>query len=111
MKSDGKIILRAETEDRNPTDGNKVKASSVLMQMISCGSVSTRDCDNPGFWVISHYKSRNNATVEDGVVLREKRKIKKTVTEDKEYFSGSLIEIKKEKFPTIKRSNSYAGNR
>ncbi|KAI3819740.1 hypothetical protein L1987_13588 [Smallanthus sonchifolius] len=120
MKSDGKLILRPEIEDPNPTDGNKVKASSVLMQLISCGSVSTRDCgpgkDNPGFSVISHYKSRmwlgNNATVEDGVVLRDNRGIKnKTVTEDKEYFSGSLIETKKEKFPTIKRSNSYAGNR
>lgn len=135
MKADGKLIIRPETEVQetkiNPTAGNKVKASSVLMQLISCGSISFRDCgpgaygkDNPGFSLISHYKSRmlprgagvrNNAedaTIEDAVVLRKNRRIKKqTVTEDKEYFSGSLIETKKEEFPALKRSNSYTGNR
>ncbi|KVH94599.1 protein UPSTREAM OF FLC-like [Cynara cardunculus var. scolymus] len=136
MKADGKLILRPETEDHNrnvngTSNNNKIKASSVLMQLISCGSISFRDCgpgaygkDNPGFSLISHYKSRmlprgvgvrNNAedaTVEDAVVLRKNRRIKKhTVTEDKEYFSGSLIETKKEEFPALKRSNSYTGNR
>ncbi|KAI3678376.1 hypothetical protein L6452_37665 [Arctium lappa] len=136
MKADGKLILRPETEDHNPNvnhqTNNKIKASSVLMQLISCGSISFRDCgpgaygkDNPGFSLISHYKSRmlprgtgvrnNNeeaATVEDAVVLRKNRRVKKQmVTEDKEYFSGSLIETKKEEFPALKRSNSYNGNR
>ncbi|KAI7738828.1 hypothetical protein M8C21_011709 [Ambrosia artemisiifolia] len=130
MKADGKLILRPETEQQmlkpNPTVGNKVKASSVLMQLISCGSISFRDCgpgaygkDNPGFSLISHYKTRlvprgvGDGTVEDAVVLRKNRRgIKKQmVTEDKEYFSGSLIETKKEEFPAIKRSNSYNGDR
>ncbi|KAI3806374.1 hypothetical protein L1987_22275 [Smallanthus sonchifolius] len=132
MKADGKLILRPETEDHNsktnPTAGNKIKASSVLMQLISCGSISFRDCgpgaygkDNPGFSLISHYKSRmlprgssnaEDATVENAVVLRKNRRIKKQmVTEDKEYFSGSLIETKKEEFPALKRSNSYNGDR
>ncbi|KAJ0539292.1 putative protein SOSEKI [Helianthus annuus] len=130
MKADGKLILRPETDDQNlktnPTAGNKVKASSVLMQLITCGSISFRDCgpgaygkDNPGFSLISHYKSRmvprgsvEDGTVEDAVVLRKNRRVKKqVVTEDKEYFSGSLIETKKEEFPAIKRSNSYNGGR
>ncbi|KAI3760459.1 hypothetical protein L1987_50854 [Smallanthus sonchifolius] len=132
MKADGKLIIRPETEDHNsktnPTAGNKIKASSVLMQLISCGSISFGDCgpgaygkDNPGFSLISHYKSRmlprgssnaEDATVENAVVLRKNRRIKKQmVTEDKEYFSGSLIETKKEEFPALKRSNSYNGDR
>ncbi|GJW34221.1 upstream of flc-like protein [Tanacetum coccineum] len=136
MKADGKLILRPEIDHDhnkpNPTVGNKVKTSSVLMQLISCGSISFRDCgpgaygkDNPGFSLISHYKSRmlprgnglrtngeDHATVEDAVVLRKNRRVKKQiVTEDKEYFSGSLIETKKEVVPVIKRSNSYNGNR
>ncbi|XP_076913250.1 protein SOSEKI 5-like [Bidens hawaiensis] len=115
MNAHGKLILRPEAEDCkpkvNPTDGNRVKASSVLKQLITCGSF--RDCgpgENPGFSLISHYKSRllpRGPVVkkgEDGVVLKK-------VTEDKEYFSGSLIETKKDKFPVIKRSNSYSGNR
>ncbi|KAL4558265.1 hypothetical protein LXL04_036463 [Taraxacum kok-saghyz] len=137
MKADGKLlILRSEPEDHNqktnPTASNKVKASSVLMQLISCGSISFRDCgpgaygkDNPGFSLVSHYKSRmlprgmgvrntgsEDATVEDAVVLRKNRRIKKqTVTEDKEYFSGSLIETKRVAVPALKRSNSYNGDR
>ncbi|GKB86108.1 upstream of flc-like protein [Tanacetum coccineum] len=136
MKADGKLILRPEIDHDhnkpNPTVGNKVKTSSVLMQLFSCGSISFRDCgpgaygkDNPGFSLISHYKSRmlprgnglrtngeDHATVEDAVVLRKNRRVKKQiVTEDKEYFSGSLIETKKEVVPVIKRSNSYNGNR
>ncbi|KAI3507793.1 hypothetical protein L1887_22787 [Cichorium endivia] len=136
MKADGKLILRPEIEDHNqktnPPASNKIKASSVLMQLISCGSISFRDCgpgaygkDNPGFSLVSHYKSRmlprgmgvrnsgsEEGIVEDAVVLRKNRRIKKqTVTEDKEYFSGSLIETKRETFPALKRSNSYNGDR
>ncbi|KAJ9565574.1 hypothetical protein OSB04_001540 [Centaurea solstitialis] len=134
MKADGKlIILRPEITDHhnqnlNPTAGNnnKMKASSVLMQLISCGSISCGPGkENPGFSLISHYKSRmlprgvgvkgsddGGETVEDAVVLTKNRRVKKQmVTEDKEYFSGSLIETKKEEFPAIKRSNSYTGNR
>ncbi|KAI7726783.1 hypothetical protein M8C21_002159 [Ambrosia artemisiifolia] len=125
MKADGLIIVRPGSEDRkpkvNPTDGSKGKASKVLMQLITCGSIASHDCDNPGFSLISHYKSRlvprgvvrNGGEDENGVVLRKDRKSKKqvVVTEDREYFSGSLVETKKEKFAAIKRSNSYTGNR
>ncbi|KVI03586.1 protein UPSTREAM OF FLC-like [Cynara cardunculus var. scolymus] len=121
MKSDDKLIVRPETNGEiNPTAGNKMRASSVLMQLISCGSVSFRDCgpgayskhDNPEFSLGSAYESRmvtrgegGNNSVEQGA--GENRVGKK---EDKEYFSGSLIETKKDEFPALKRSNSFDAN-
>lgn len=35
----------------------------------------------------------------------------KTKVEEKEYFSGSLIETKKDEFPALKRSSSYNADR
>lgn len=130
MKSDDKLIVRPETDSENsisnPTAGNKIKASSVLMQLISCGSISFRDCGpgaygkrNPSFSLGSQYKSEElhdqveegagEAISENGVVVQSKNRggKKGLVMEDKEYFSGSLIETKKDEFPALKRSNSY----
>ncbi|KAM0051335.1 putative protein SOSEKI [Helianthus debilis subsp. tardiflorus] len=144
MKSDGKPIPRPETDvehehkhehehvNINPTAGSKLKASSVLMQLISCGSISFRSCapgkENPGFSLVSKCKPKmltrgeevddrvekgageeeSEDTGENGVVLGRGKKV--IVTEDKEYFSGSLIETKKDEFPALKRSNSYSAN-
>nr|XP_043610794.1 protein SOSEKI 5-like [Erigeron canadensis] len=130
MKSDGSVIVRSEEIDDknvhlNPTVGNKMKASSVLMQLITCGSISFRDCGpgekSPCFAFDSGCKSRmmprgeegSDRTVkivgegrgENGVTL-----VRKNNTEDKEYFSGSLIQTKKDEFPALKRSNSYNAN-
>ncbi|KAI3830081.1 hypothetical protein L1987_04214 [Smallanthus sonchifolius] len=135
MKSDGKLIVRSETDaenvDVNPTAGSKMTASSVLMQLISCGSISFRDCgpgkQNPGFSLVSKCKPKmlprgeevvdrmeegaGEGTGENGVVLERKNRGKNVmVIEDKEYFSGSLIQTKKEEFPALKRSNSYNAN-
>ncbi|KAI7739481.1 hypothetical protein M8C21_001023 [Ambrosia artemisiifolia] len=132
MKSDGKLILRSGTDnehvDINPTVGSKLKASSVLMQLISCGSISFRNCgpgkQNPGFSLGSKYKhkmlprgegvddrvdkSLGEETGENDVVLGGSEKV--NGMEDKEYFSGSLMETKKDEFPALKRSNSYNAN-
>ncbi|KAJ0792085.1 putative protein SOSEKI [Helianthus annuus] len=139
MKSDGKPIPRPEIDvehehehvNINPTAGSKLKASSVLMQLISCGSISFRSCgpgkENPGFSLVSKCKPKmltrgegvddrvekgageeSEETSENGVVLGRGKKV--IVTEDKEYFSGSLIETKKDEFPALKRSNSYNAN-
>ncbi|KAJ0611168.1 putative protein SOSEKI [Helianthus annuus] len=142
MKSDGKPIPRPETDvehghehehvNINPTAGSKLKASSVLMQLISCGSISFRSCgpgkENPGFSLVSKCKPKmltrgegvddrvekgageeeSEETGKNGVVLGRGKKV--IVTEDKEYFSGSLIETKKDEFPALKRSNSYNAN-
>ncbi|KAL4587649.1 hypothetical protein LXL04_000521 [Taraxacum kok-saghyz] len=136
MKSDDKLIVRPETDSDNstinPTAGNKIKASSALMQLISCGSISFRDCGpgangkrNPGFSLGSQYKACMlprgedvHDQVEEGagevrsangaVSERKTRGGKKgMVLEDKEYYSGSLVETKKDEFPALKRSNSY----
>lgn len=136
MKSDDKLIVRPETDSEissiNPTAGNKIKASSVLMQLISCGSISFRDCGpgvygkrNPSFSLGSQYKScmeprgeeahdqveegvREAKSENDVVLERKTRGAKKAmVIQEKEYFSGSLIETKKDEFPALKRSNSY----
>ncbi|XP_071720833.1 protein SOSEKI 5-like [Rutidosis leptorrhynchoides] len=124
MKSDGQLIVRSETDD-NSTPGNKLKASSVLMQLITCGSVSFRDCgpgsfgkENPG---ISSCRSKmvprgeevgdDIRTGENVVVLGSKdMSSKKVAVEDKKYFSGSIIEREKDEFPALKRSNSFNAN-
>ncbi|XP_021716217.1 protein UPSTREAM OF FLC-like isoform X2 [Chenopodium quinoa] len=107
----------------------RMKASTVLMSLISCGSISFKDCgavavkDN-GFSLVSHYKTRvpRGTLVEDGgnemmMVEMENNvssKFAKMALEDKEYFSGSLIETtsKKQELPTmLKRSSSYNADR
>lgn len=119
-ESDEKQIGRLERDDEKVksdlTGENKVKASTVLRQLISCGSF--RNCgpgnNNTGFSLVSHYKSRMLPRGgEDGVVLRKNRRSEKVVCEDKEYFSGSLLQTKtkKEEFLGLKRSNSYTVNR
>ncbi|XP_060174557.1 protein SOSEKI 5-like [Lycium barbarum] len=118
MKADGKVILRPHTISEDPTakiqsSGKSNKASSVLMQLLYCGSMSFKHC-GPGS-LISQYKTlvpRGRCTnqvlkdVESPMVeyhgSEERIKLK-----DKEYFSGSLIEMKKQKFPALKRSSSY----
>lgn len=121
MKADRGVVngtIRAEEGEGDRTDNNhqsgKIRASTVLMQLISCGSVSVRE---DGFSLISHYKGRlprggQNQEMENagsssggGVKL-----------EDKEYFSGSLIEMKKRsegggEFQSLKRSSSYNADR
>lgn len=122
LKADGRLVLcstGANEENSNPTaeisPSGRMKASSVLLQLISCGSISFRDCgptpakDN-GFSLIGHYKARlprSAGTTEvgtsTGITSFTGLKL-----EDKEYFSGSLIETKKkEGVPNLKRSSSY----
>ncbi|PWA81237.1 hypothetical protein CTI12_AA179790 [Artemisia annua] len=121
MRSDGISIVRSEIDEvSNPTVENKTKASSVLMQLITCGSISFRDCgpgvyfkQNPVFTEGSDQVNEcaGEGSGENGVVLRRKNIKGKKLLEDKEYFSGSLIETKMEEFPQgLKRSNSYNAN-
>lgn len=95
----------------NNHQSGKIRASTVLMQLISCGSVSVRD---DGLSLVSHYRGRlprggRNQDTENasfgGVKL-----------EDKEYFSGSLIEMKRGskgagEFQGLKRSSSCNADR
>ncbi|KAL3850705.1 hypothetical protein ACJIZ3_012587 [Penstemon smallii] len=104
MKTDGRLVLRHENsiEDRTLRSGGK---SSVLMQLISCGSVSFKDCGpGQGVGLMSQYKLRLPRGGGSGGSGRVK-------LEEKEYFSGSLVETKKEEFPSLKRSTSYNADR
>ncbi|KAF7805495.1 Protein UPSTREAM OF FLC [Senna tora] len=125
MKADGRLALcssRINKEDgANLTADNypsgRMKASSVLIQLLSCGSLSFKDCGpttvkDQGLSLIGHYKSRlprgagNQAGKEAGTLM-EIPDLSGVRLEDKEYFSGSLIETKKVDIPALKRSSSY----
>ncbi|CAI9105306.1 OLC1v1004202C1 [Oldenlandia corymbosa var. corymbosa] len=132
MKADGRILLRPEAaaDDRtaNNSSTGKTKASSVLMQLLSCGSLGFKDCGpggqgkENGFSLISHYKVR---LPRGGGRAKDSSETESTAgstisgfgggmrvkLEDKEYFSGSLIETKKNEFPALKRSSSYNADR
>ncbi|XP_010322315.1 auxin-regulated protein isoform X2 [Solanum lycopersicum] len=125
MKADGKLILRPDTISEDPTanthSSGKSKAASVLMQLLYCGSMSFKQCGpgygkENGFSLISQYKNRlshgrcTNQAVKDveSPIVEYHGSEERIKLEDKEYFSGSLIEMKKkEKFPALKRSSSY----
>ncbi|CAA6655434.1 unnamed protein product [Spirodela intermedia] len=107
----------------------KLKATDVLMQLITCGSISVKD--NYGIGIVSPYKPRisqvkfpspvfsSSRTLGELDCLSENPRMGAAVMrmEEKEYFSGSLIETKRrkegeEKFvPTLKRSSSYNAER
>lgn len=118
MKADGRLILGAGggNQDQtgsmsNPSVG-RMKASSVLMQLISCGSMSFKDCGptivkDQGLALISQYKTRLPRGAANQETSMENPRYGGVSLEDKEYFSGSLIETKKDQFPALKRSSSY----
>ncbi|CAK7331630.1 unnamed protein product [Dovyalis caffra] len=126
MKADGRLILSGNNEgsaglnlNQTVENGERMKASTVLMQLISCGSISFRDCGatavkEKGLSLIAgQYKGRlpRGGGIREGT-SREISNFSRVKLEDKEYFSGSLIETKKE-LPALnlKRSNSYNADR
>ncbi|KAJ4725880.1 protein UPSTREAM OF FLC [Melia azedarach] len=128
MKADGRLILCSgssnddishRTADNYPS--GRMKASTVLMQLISCGSISFKDCGpahvkDQGFSLIGHYKTRlprGAGDKKETVAEREISNFSRVTLEDKEYFSGSLIETnkKEEVPPALKRSSSYNADR
>ncbi|CAN4119419.1 unnamed protein product [Withania somnifera] len=99
----------------------KLKPSNVLMQLISCGSISVKD---HSFGLIPTYRPRfshskfasplfsTSLSLGDLDCLAENPKFMGLRLEDKEYFSGSLLETNMPKEPTLlKRSSSYNADR
>ncbi|XP_030537437.1 protein SOSEKI 5 isoform X2 [Rhodamnia argentea] len=135
LKADGRLIIGSSGGKEDGTDraagnltGGKIRASSVLMQLISCGSLSFKDCGatyikDQGLSLIGHHKTRLPRGAGDSSSSKQaqagaSRKIPNSAgvrLEDKEYFSGSLIETKKKEevgvAPTLKRSSSYNADR
>ncbi|GMI96961.1 SOSEKI3 [Hibiscus trionum] len=113
-----------EEEDiRMPTNA-RLKATSMLMQLISCGSISVKD---HSFGLVPTYRPRfshskfssplfsTSIMLGELDCLSENPRLMSLRLEDREYFSGSLIEtkmLKQEAGHTIlKRSSSYNDDR
>ncbi|KAK8469669.1 hypothetical protein PHAVU_005G130600 [Phaseolus vulgaris] len=102
----------------------RLKASSLLMQLISCGSISVK---NHSVGLIPSYKNRlSNSKFPSPLFstsvmfgefdcLAEKTKVMGLKLEDKEYYSGSVVESKvlKEEggHNVLKRSSSFNSER
>lgn len=105
----------------------KLKPTNVLMQLITCGSLSVKDHENAG--IIQAYKPRFpnlkftspliSRTMMMGELdyLSENPRLMGMRLDEKEYFSGSLIETKlqrdvpAERYSALKRSSSYNAER
>lgn len=114
-----------EEEEIRMPNNSRLKATNMLMQLISCGSISVKD---HSFGLIPTYRPRfshskfpsplfsTSIMLGDLDCLSENPRLMGMKLEDKEYFSGSLIETKllKEEgdgHNALKRSSSYNADR
>lgn len=133
MKGDGKMIKSVGGRDdltANNQSSGRMKASTVLMQLLTCGSISFRNCeDHPGLSLVTSQYKRGlprggegtpvgKGAGENGVGKKNKGVFgslgrgKVKISEDREYFSGSLVdETNKTEVPALKRSSSYNADR
>lgn len=119
IQSDGSLINVSRSDIRNQTvdihpSGRIKAASTVLMQLISCGSFSVKDYGkDQRLSFMSQYKNRlpRGPPNQDVPKEVEDSPIRRIQLEEKEYFSGSLIETKKNEFAALKRSSSYNADR
>ncbi|CAM0882905.1 unnamed protein product [Alopecurus aequalis] len=110
IKADGRIVAAV------PAGGNRARASSVLMQLISCGSVSVKDgLATPVRPRGVHYRPRPPRPPAHAATVTPTRP--QNVVEDKEYFSGSLVETQRsaadacQDLAVLRRSSSYNADR
>lgn len=110
-----------EEEFRIPS-GMKFKPSNMLMQLISCGSISVKDLS---FGLIPTYKPKfsyskfasplfsTSSMLGEHDYLVENPRLMRMKLEDKEYFSASLVEtnMAEEGVAALKRSSSYNADR
>ena len=126
IKADGRIVpIGTVTSEKIDENGEahsrrKIRSPAALMQLISCGSISVK---GRGFSLVSHLKGRLPRAMSGEVVKRGEgakggSSFSSTVElEEKEYFSGSLIEIKKKaseaggEFSALRRSSSCNAER
>ncbi|CAM8913176.1 unnamed protein product [Rhodiola kirilowii] len=118
MKSDKRLTsVSTNTSDQDASQSGRLKASSVLMQLITCGSFSFRDCGatavkDHGMRLISEYREDDQVKRKMEGLVENQSSFERVSLEDKEYFSGSVIENqRKEEFLTLNRSSSYNADR
>ncbi|KAJ4825049.1 hypothetical protein Tsubulata_009715 [Turnera subulata] len=114
-----------EEEDIRMPNNARLKATNMLMQLISCGSISVKD---HSFGLVPTYRPRfshskfgspffsSSIMLGELDCLSENPRFMGLRLEDKEYFSGSLIETKMLKEgrdgpSSLKRSSSYNADR
>ncbi|KAG6415465.1 hypothetical protein SASPL_122876 [Salvia splendens] len=91
LKADGRVRLLPEAAGHRHQHIHRGRSSMVLMQLITCGSMPFRDCGTGS---------------DHGKVRAPRGKL-----EEREYFSGSIVETNKREFPALKRSTSYNADR
>ncbi|EOA27235.1 hypothetical protein CARUB_v10023344mg [Capsella rubella] len=115
-----------EQEDVRMPAHSRLRASNMLMQLISCGSISVKDNK---FGLVPTYKPKfghskfpspffsSSFMMGDLDRLSETPSLMGLRLEEKEYFSGSLVETKLQRKDAVdgnaslKRSSSYNGDR
>ncbi|KAL8245461.1 hypothetical protein R6Q59_011719 [Mikania micrantha] len=110
-------------EESHMPVNSKLRATDMLMQLISCGSISVKD---HSFGLIPSYKPRfsdskfpsplfsTSVMLGDLDRYPDNSRFTSMRLEDKEYFSSSLVEtelLKEEGITTLKRSSSYNSDR
>ena len=111
IKADGRVVAAvAPTRARG--------ASSVLMQLISCGSVSVKGgLATPVMPRGAHYRPRPPRPPVAHAAATVTPNHRQKVVEDKEYFSGSLVETQRsaadacQDLAVLRRSSSYNADR
>ncbi|KAJ3676665.1 hypothetical protein LUZ60_004077 [Juncus effusus] len=91
--------------------GGRIRATAVLMQLISCGSIQVKDPTEQYSGKLTRGRSDLKGKETDGAMERVGFD-----PMDREYFSGSLVETKKKDREDsadglLKRSNSYNADR
>lgn len=113
IKADGRVMAAV-------TGGGRTRASSVLMQLISCGSVSVKSTLASPVMArtAAHYRPRPPRPPTLASTTTEIPNYRQKIVEDKEYFSGSLVETKRsspadtsQDIAVLRRSSSYNADR
>ncbi|RCV28054.1 hypothetical protein SETIT_5G375200v2 [Setaria italica] len=120
IKADGRVVAAISGSGR-------ARAPSVLMQLISCGSVSVRDARASPVMPrarhhhnLHHHRHRARPPRPPASAAAEVPTYRAKIVEDKEYFSGSIIETAKrssgdddtsQDLAVLRRSSSYNADR
>ncbi|XP_076887063.1 protein SOSEKI 3-like [Bidens hawaiensis] len=124
VKADAsKYTSSKRLEESQAPVNSKLRATDVLMQLISCGSISVKD---HSFGLIPSYKPSfsdskfpsplfsTSVMLSELDCLPDNPRFMNMRLEDKEYFSGSIVEtklLKEEGTGTLKRSSSFNADR
>ncbi|CAO2166960.1 unnamed protein product [Urochloa humidicola] len=118
IRADGRVVATVSGA------GGRARAPSVLMQLISCGSVSVRDARASPVMPRAHHQHHTHhhhraRPPRPPAAASEAPSFRAKIVEDKEYFSGSIIETARrstgddvaQDMAVLRRSSSYNADR